>query len=177
LAAPPRAAPGSKHLPWDTFRIPPDAVRPPGAGGWDGEFASARGAVGGIGPCNGTSVTAGSPIACDWCAGGRRRSGNGSVGHRRKVAGGTPRRSGHGGSGIPGRGSRPPAMILRRSRRLPARGHAAKPLFHRSSATGRGVMSRPASRFGRRRGTAAIRAATPCGGSETANASICTARR
>ncbi len=177
MADPPRAAPGSKHLPWDTFRIPPDAARPPGAGGWDGEFASARGVVGGIGPGNGTSATAGSPIACDWCADGRRRSGNGNGGRRPRSDGGTPRRSGHGGSGIPGRVSHPPAMILRRSGRKPARGHAAKPLFHRSSATGRGVTSRRVPRVERRQGTVAIRVAMPCGGSGTANASICIARR
>ncbi len=177
LGDPPRAAPGSKHLPWDPSRIPPNETRPPGAGGWDGEFAFARGVVGGIAPLNGTSVTARSPTACDWCVGGRRRSGNGSAGRRSRSDGGTPRRSGHGGSEVHGRASRPPAMIPRRSRRVPARGHAAKPLFRRFSATGRDVTSRRVSRVERRRGTAAIRVATPCGRSGTANASICIARR
>jgi hypothetical protein len=45
---PPRAAPGSYHLPWDKFSIPTKAVHVPEVGGWDGELVSAKTAGGGF---------------------------------------------------------------------------------------------------------------------------------
>ena len=45
-AHPPRAAPGSYHLPWDKFSIPTKAEHVPEVGGWDGELVSVKAADG-----------------------------------------------------------------------------------------------------------------------------------
>ena len=181
---PPRAAPGSRNLPWDARSIPAKQTNPqagalPGAGGWDGGLACARAVGGGIGHGSGTSGTAKIPNACDWCVAGMRRSGNGSVGRHLKGVRSTRRRSGPGGSKVPAGASRLLTAIPRWPRRLcrRARGHATKPLFRACCATGRVVTSLRGTRVERRPRIAAMRAAGPSVGCGTASASTWPARR
>jgi hypothetical protein len=180
---PPRAAPGSRNLPWDARKIPREPVesqasaRPPG-GGWDGGLACARGVDGGIVPGNGTSGIAESRSAGERCVAGRRRGGNGPGGHRRKGVRNTRRRSVLGGGEAPVRASpRWTAIRRRRSGLGPARGHAAKPLFRAWCATGRVVTNLRGTRGERRHPIAAMPAAGPCVGCGTESASIWPARR
>lgn len=168
VCRPPRAAPGSRNLPWDACSIPakrtdPQAGAPPGAGGWDGRLACGRGVGGGIGHGSGTSGTAKILNACDWCVAGTRRSGNGSVGRYLKGVRSTRRRSVPGGSEVVAGASRfltaiPcwPGRVCRR-----VRGHAADPLFHACCATGRVVTSLRGTRAERKSRIAAMRAAGP----------------
>jgi hypothetical protein len=59
---PPRASPGSHHLPWDTFSIPTKELRLPEGGAPDGEFVSAKTAGGDFRLDLTTNVTAKSRI-------------------------------------------------------------------------------------------------------------------
>ena len=145
---PPRAAPGSGNLPWDTSRIPtelaePQAIGARRAGGWGGGLAFVRGVDGGIGLGSGISSTAKIPSVCDWCVVGTPRSGIVPGGRRPRDVRNTQRQSGSGGNQRSGRGSLPSTAIRRRRSRLclPARGHAAIPLFRMSCATGRVATS------------------------------------
>lgn len=157
---------GSGNLPWDVARIAAKRGRPPEGGGWDGGFACARDVGGGIRPGSGTSGTAKTPSVCGWCVVGRRRSGNGSVGRRRRRVRGTPRRSVPDGSKVEPGAGRPLVKILSAWIRLRprARGHAAKSLFRGSCATGQAVTSLRAMAAGRRPRIVAMRAVRPCGG-------------
>ena len=71
---PPRAAPGSHNLPWDTSSIATKTACPPGPGGWDGERVSAKAAGGDSRPGGRTNATAESQNVRSNCAGGRRPS-------------------------------------------------------------------------------------------------------
>jgi hypothetical protein len=181
---PPRAAPGSRNLPWDARSIPakgrdPQADALPRGGGWDGGLAFARGVGGGIGHGSGTSGTAKIPNACDWCVAGMRRSGNGSVGRDLKGVRSTRRWSGPGGSESAAGASCLATAIPRwrgwLGRR--ARGHAAKPLSRACCATGRVATSLRGTRAERRPRIAAMPAAGPSVGCGTASASTWPARR
>jgi len=132
---PPRAAPGSRNLPWDGYRIPTKLANLQASaglrsGGWDGGLAFARGVVGGIVPGSGTSGTAKTPSAGDSCVVGRRRGDNAPGGQRPRGVTNTRRLNASGGGEVPVRTSpRWTAIRRRRSRLGPARGHAANPLF------------------------------------------------
>jgi hypothetical protein len=181
---PPRAAPGSRNLPWDARSIPakrtdPQAGALHAAGGWDGGLAFARGVGGDIRHGSGTSGTAKIPSACDWCVAGTRRSGNGSAGRHLKGFRSTRRRSERGGSEVPAGASCLLTAIPHWPRRLcrRTRGHAATPLFRACCATGRVVTSLRGSRAERRPRIAAMRAAGLSVGCGTASASTWPARR
>ena len=186
---PPRAAPGSRNLPWDGCKIPtklddPQASARPRAGGWDGGLACARGVGARFAPGSGTSGTVESPSAGERCVAGRRRGGNAPGGHHPRGVRSTRRRSVLGGGEAPVRTSLRWTVIRRRrsaTRRTgaagPARGHAAKVLFRAWCATGRVVTSLRETRGERRHPIAAIPAGGPCVGCETESASIWPARR
>jgi hypothetical protein len=108
---PPRAAPGSRNLPWDGCRIPTKLANLQAsvglrAGVWDGGRACGRGAGGGIVPGSGTSGTVASRTAGERCIVGRRRGGNAPGGHHPRGVRNTRRRSVLGGSEVPSRASR-----------------------------------------------------------------------
>jgi hypothetical protein len=181
---PPRAAPGSRNLPWDTRRIPTNATRRQGSAasgpyGWDGGLACVRDVGGGIGPGSGTSGTAKIPSVCGWCVVGRRRSGNGSVGRGRRRVSSMSKRSVPDGSKFERGAGRLLVRMLFPWRRLCpwARGHAAKPPFHACCATDQAVTNLPGTAGGRRRSIVAMRAVRPCGGRRTVSASTWPARR
>jgi hypothetical protein len=180
---PPRAAPGSRKLPWDGCKIPTklanqQASARPRAGGWDGGLACARGVGGDIVPGSGTSGTAKTLSAEERCVAGRPRGGNGPGGHRPRGVRNTRRRSVLGGAESPVRTSLRWTVIWRRRSRLgPARGHAAKPLFRAWCATGRVVTSLRETRGERRHPIAATLAAGPCVGCGTESANTWPARR
>jgi hypothetical protein len=167
---PPRAAPGSRNLPWDTRRIPANPTRPqasatPWACGWDGGLACARDVGGGIRLASGTSGTAKPPSVCGWCVVGRRRSDNGTVGRRLRRVSSTPRRSGPDESkGEPGAGRHLVRILPAWNPLCPrVRGHAAKPPFRACCATGQAATNLPATAAGRRPHIVAMRAVRPCG--------------
>jgi hypothetical protein len=139
---PPRAAPGSHHLPWDSCSISATRVRLPEGGGWDGAFASARDAGGDFRRGGITSATAGTRNAGVRCVAGRRPSGSENAGPIPWDASGTPRRNASGGRRRrPGQTRRTDAKPrLPSLPPTPARGHAARgcPRFF---VTDRAVMS------------------------------------
>jgi len=91
---PPRAAPGSRHLPWDEFSIPTTMGCPPGAGGWDGELVCAK-AVGGDSRHGGiTNATAKSRNVRRNCTVGKPRSVSRNAVPAWKGATNMPRRNG-----------------------------------------------------------------------------------
>lgn len=153
---PPRAAPGSRYLPWDRCSIPSKAVCPPGAGGvsdWGGGRVFARAAGGGSRPGGRTNVTAKSQNAGGNCAAGRRPSVSRNAAPARKDAGNMLRRN---GSGANGRQTRP------RPRRPPLpspRVVTQQKNIHRIFATARAVMRLCANRTARRLPTVATSAA------------------
>jgi hypothetical protein len=159
---PPRAAPGSRNLPWDQSKIPAKRVRPPGVGDWDGENASARGVGEGIGPGSGTNAIAGNRSARGRCIAGKPRSVSGSAVRRPKGVKSTRRRSETGGSDVRRAAARPLRKLLGRRPRPAARGHAANHLSQPSSATGQVVMSPPGTLATRRLPIAATVAARRC---------------
>lgn len=181
---PPRAAPGSRNLPWDACKIPTKPTHPQAsvglrAGGWDGGLVFARGVGGGIVPGSGTSGTAKIPSAGDWCVVGTRRGGNAPVVRRPRGVRNMRRQSASGGSEVLARASpRSMAIRRRRSRLWPwARGHAAKPLFRVCYAIGRVVTNLRGIRGERRPPIAAMPVAGPCVGCGTESASTWPARR
>lgn len=145
---PPRAAPGSHHLPWDSCSISANQGCLPEDGGWDGEFAFARDVGGGFRHGGITNATARTRNAGGRCVAGRRPNGSGNAGPIPWDADGTPRRNASGGRGPccarcpqPGLARRTDAKPrLPTLPRTPARGHAAKgcPRFF---VTDRVVMS------------------------------------
>jgi hypothetical protein len=180
---PPRAAPGSRNLPWDVCKIPTELTHPqaragPGAGDWDGGLAFARGVGGGIVPGSGTSGTAKIPSACDWCVVGTPRGGNAPGGRRPRGVRSMRRPSASGGSEVPARTSpRSRAIRRRRSRLGLARGHAAKPHFRVCCATDRVVTSLRGIRGERGHPIAAMPVGGPCVGCGTESVSTWLARR
>ena len=176
---PPRAAPGSNHLPWDVCSIPTRQGSLPEVGGWDGAFVSARGVGGGIEPGSGTSGTARTRPAGSWCAVGKRRSGSAIGARHLRGANATRRRSASDGNEGRPAASHPLTLSVCRWKRLhwTARGHAANPLFRKSFAVARAVMSLRESRVQRLLRIAAKRAARRCGGCATASANTWRARR
>lgn len=183
---PPRAAPGSHHLPWDSYSISATRVRLPdpathGArGGWDGEFAFARDAGGGFRHGGITNATARTRNAGGRCVAGRRPNGSGNAGPIPWDADGTPRRNASGGRGPccarcaqPGLARRTDAKPrLPTLPRTPARGHAAKgcPRFF---ATAPAVMSHRGILPGWRLRTVATAAVRPWSRPGIASASGC----
>jgi hypothetical protein len=115
---PPRAAPGSQRLPWDKSSISSRTACPPGAGGWDGERASAKAAGGDSRRGGTTNATAKIRNAGRRCDAGRRPSVNRSAAPALKGVGSMPRRN---GSDAGGRQAwrRPWRKV--RSRRVPPR--------------------------------------------------------
>jgi len=104
---PPRAAQGSRNLPWDRSSIPNKAVCLVGAGGWGGEGVFAKAAGGHSRPGGRTSAIAKIPNAGRSCAAGRRPSVNRDAALMLKGAGSMPRRNGSDASGRPARPRRP----------------------------------------------------------------------
>lgn len=90
---------GSCNLPWDSCSIAAKKAWPPEAGGWAGGIAFARGVGGSFRPGSGTNGIAKIPSVSGWCIAGKQRSGNESVGRRRRGARTTRKRSVPGGSG------------------------------------------------------------------------------
>jgi len=122
---PPRAAPGSHNLPWDSCSISATRARLPEGGGWDGEFAFVRDADGGFRHGGITNATAKSRNAGGRCVAGRRPSGSGNAGPSPRDGSVTPRRNAGGGK------RRRPGLTCRMDAKplwptTPARGHAAK---------------------------------------------------
>jgi hypothetical protein len=181
---PPRAAPGSRNLPWDACKIPTKPAEPqvssgPQAGGWDGGSAFARGVGGGIVPGSGTSSTAKILSVCTWYVVGTPRGGNAPGGRCPRGVRNMRRRSVSDGGKVLARASPLSRGIRRRRKRrsLPARGHAAKPLFRAYCAIGRVATRLRAIRVERRLPIAAMRAAGRCVGCGTESASTWPARR
>jgi hypothetical protein len=96
---PPRAAPGSRNLPWDRFSIPTKAAYPPGAGDWGGERVFAKAAGGDSRPGGRTNAIAKTPNAGRSCAAGRRPSVSRSTARMLKGADSMPRRNGSDANG------------------------------------------------------------------------------
>jgi hypothetical protein len=173
-ATPPRADPREQALPWDMCILrQAEAVRP-GGGGWVGENACARGAVGSSRRDGPRTSSAGSPSASgSWTAGGgrnvggRRPNGNASTGRSPRHAKSTPRRN---ANGVRRRGSygagRQPRVRLPR----PARGHAVR-RCRKFSVTGRGATTRRVPAL--MHAIAGRRAPPPCVRPRTASASAC----
>jgi hypothetical protein len=185
---PPRAAPGSRHLPWDVRSIParqadlqsPDRralhgrPSPPGAGGWDGEFVFARAVGGDSGHGNTTSATAGNRDVWTRCIAGRQPSGSGIAAPILRDASGMPRRN---VSDANRRHLRPRGRIKATFRRaMPpptrARGHAASGI-PRFFVIVLAVTSRRGILRGWPPATVATSAVRPWIGSATASASGC----
>ena len=125
---PPRAAPGSRHLPWDMRSIPRKQACPPGVGGWDGESVSARAAGGDFRHGGITNATAKSRNVWGRCVAGRQPSGSGNAGPILGDASGMPRRNASDGSGRHFRSMERREAMPRRPK-APAtrsRGHAAE---------------------------------------------------
>jgi hypothetical protein len=137
---PPRAAPGSHHLPWDNCSISaiqarrPDHATHGARGGWDGEFASARDAAGGFRHGGTTNATARTRNAGGRCVAGKRPNGSENGGPILWDASGTPKRSASDGRGPCCARCPRPGLTHRTdaNSRLPtlpqtaSRGHAAK---------------------------------------------------
>jgi hypothetical protein len=173
-AIPPRADPREQTLPWDMHILrQAEGVRPEG-GGWVGEGACARGAVGGSRPDGASSGSAGSRTAGgNWTAGGgrnvggRRQNGNASAGRGLRGASGTPKRNAKGVRRCDSNGAgRPPRSRLLR----PARGHAERSC-RKFFVTGRAATPRRVPAL--TRATAGRRAPRPCVRPRTVNASAC----
>jgi len=171
---PPRAAPGSHNLPWDSCSISATRARLPEGGGWDGEFAFVRDADGGFRHGGITNATAKSRNAGGRCVAGRRPSGSGNAGPSPRDGSVTPRRNAGGGKRRrPGLTCRMDAKPLRPTPpRTPARGHAAKgcPRFF---VTDRVVMSHLGILPGWRLRTVATAAVRPWSRPGIASASGC----
>ena len=90
---------GSHHLPWDIFSIPTKTVRVPEAGGWGGEFVSAKTAGGGFWHGVTTNATAKNRNVRRSCVAGRQPSGSRNAVPTLKDAGNMPRQNGSDGSG------------------------------------------------------------------------------
>jgi hypothetical protein len=125
---PPRAAPGSRHLPWDRFSIPTKAVCPLGADGWGGERVFAKAAGRDFRPGGRTNAIAKTPNAGRSCVAGRRPSVNRSTARMRKDADSMPRRNGSDANGRLARARRrqirprrppPPRRVVTRQKDIP----------------------------------------------------------
>jgi len=173
-ASPPRAAPGSHHLPWDSCSISANQAPRPEGGVWDGGFAFARDAGGGFKHGGITNATARSRNAGGRCVAGRRPSGSENTEPRPPDANGTPKRNvGDGRRRRPALTCRREAKPLRPTPpRTLARGHAAKgcPRFF---VTDRVVMSHLGILPGWRLRTVATAAVRPWSRPGIASASGC----
>jgi len=125
---PPRAAPGSDHLPWDRFSIPTKAACPPAADGWGGECVFAKAAGGDSRPGGRTNAIVKTRNAGRSYAAGRRPSVNRNAAPRRKGGESMPRRNGSDANGRPTRARRrrvrlwrplPPRRVVTQQKSIP----------------------------------------------------------
>lgn len=156
---PPRAAPGSRHLPWDRFSIPSKAACPPGADGWGGERVFAKAAGGDFRPGGRTNAIVKTPNAGRRCAAGRRPSVNRNAVPMPKDADSMPRRNGSGASGRPTRARRRKRVRLWRPLPAPLRVVTQQKNIPRFFATAPAVMKRCGNRQARPLRTVAMPAA------------------
>ena len=158
---PPRAAPGSNHLPWDKFNIPTKAVFPPVGRGCAGEVASVKAAVRDSRRGGTTNATAKIRTARGNCAAGRQPSVSRSAAPALKGAGGTPRRNESGANGRRTRARRRRRTVPRRTSRRGPRVVTQQELIRQFFVIDPAVTSRHENPDVHRPATAATPAARP----------------